>query len=755
MLVALFLQIMLAKLRWASMAVFLLLSVLSSFYIFQLKFAFDFEQFFPEGDEDLEFFRDFIAEFETDDNFLIIAVANKEGVFQEEFLNNFHDLTLKTRKLPYVMQSTSLTTFSYPLKTPFAITSIPAIHIDKPEKYERDREKILSDERFVYNLISPDGKSMTILLKTKENIGLEESEELIVALEEMVNAFEFDAFHLLGRAYFQKELVAMQKREVIVSGIVSSILVIIIMFLIFQRFWGIAIALISIGVGMLLFFGLLAFLGRELSAISALYPVLMIIVGTSDVIHIMTKYIKELEAGKTRKVAITLTIKEIGLATLLTSITTAIGFGSLMSSKIYPIKDFGVNAAIGVMVAYITVLFLTTALLTFFSRDQLTAYGSNQKIWDRFMAWFYLFTKNNPRRITIGGLGIFVISLIGISQIQTNYAIINNMPSGKKITEDFKFFEKNFTGFRPMEFAVFAEGENKVTDYPILKQIHEVEEHLKEYPSIRAVTSLTTLYKSINQMENGNRNKAYTFPKDEKKFNKYKKLTSKLPSNQFNVLVNKDETKARISSRILDIGADTIKQMGIDIDNWIVANTDPSKISFKRTGTGLIIDKNAAYVRRSLLLGLGGAILIVSFLMALIFKDIKMVLVSLIPNLFPLVLAGAMLGFLGIDLEAGVAIVFAVIFGIAVDDTIHFLSKYKLSRRNGLDMEAAIEVSFMETGKAICLTSVILFFGFLVMLFSIHPPSVSIGLLISLTLFSALLSDLFLMPVLIRWLKAD
>jgi len=746
---------MLAKLRWASIGVFILLAVLSSFYIFQLKFAFDFEQFFPEGDEDLEFFRDFIAEFETDDNFLIVAVANKEGAFQEEYLKAFHKLTLQTRKLPYVLQSTSLTTFSYPLKTPFAITSIPAIHIDKPEKYERDREKILADERFVYNLISPDAKALTILLKTKENIGLDESKELILALQEMVQSYDFDAHHLLGRAYFQKELVEMQKREVLVSGAVSSVLVMLVMFLIFRRFWGIAVALISIGIGMLLFFGLLAGFGRELSAISALYPVLMIIVGTSDVIHIMTKYIKELEEGKTRKDAIIVTIKEIGLATLLTSTTTAIGFGSLMTSKIYPIKDFGVNAAIGVMVAYITVLFLTTALLTFFDRDQLTSYGSNQKIWDKFMAWFYIYTRDYPRKIAIGGIAIFAISMVGISMIKTNYAIINNMPSGAKITEDFKFFEKNFTGFRPMEFAVFAEGDKKVTDYEVLSEVHKVEQHLKEYPSIRAVTSLTTVYKSINQMENGNSHKAYTFPKDERQFNKYKKLTSKLPNNRFNVLVNEDETKARISSRILDIGADTIKQMGVDIDRWISANTDSTKISFKRTGTGLIIDKNAAYVRRSLLLGLGGAILIVSFLMAFLFRDIKMVLVSLIPNLFPLVLAGALLGFIGIDLEAGVAIVFAVIFGIAVDDTIHFLSKYKISRRNGMDMEAAIEVSFMETGKAICLTSIILFFGFLVMLFSVHPPSVSIGLLISLTLFSALFSDLFLMPVLIRWLKAD
>ena len=162
------------------------------------------------------------------------------------------------------------------------------------------------------------------------------------------------------------------------------------------------------------------------------------------------------------------------------------------------------------------------------------------------------------------------------------------------------------------------------------------------------------------------------------------------------------------------------------------------------------MDKNSKYVRRNLLQGLGLAILIVSLLMALLFRDFKMLFIALVPNLFPLLLAGALLGFLGIELEAGISIVFAVIFGIAVDDTIHFLSKFKLARNKGLGVEESLLVTFTETGKAICLTTVVLFFGFLIMLFSIHPPSVAVGLLISITLLSALVGDLLLTPLLIR-----
>jgi predicted RND superfamily exporter protein len=218
------------------------------------------------------------------------------------------------------------------------------------------------------------------------------------------------------------------------------------------------------------------------------------------------------------------------------------------------------------------------------------------------------------------------------------------------------------------------------------------------------------------------------------------------------VLVNQDGNKARISARIKDIGADEIKTISDSIQVWINTHTNPNVASFRQTGTGLIIDKNSEYVRQNLIEGLGLAVLIVGILMAILFKNWKMLLISLVPNLFPLLIAGALLGYLGIDLEAGVSIVFAVIFGIAVDDTIHFLSKYKLALQNNLSTEEALAVTFIETGKAICLTSIILFFGFLIMLFSIHPPSVTIGLLISITLLSALFSDLLLIPVMIRWL---
>lgn len=740
------------KIRIAIIALFLLLAGASVYYVFQLKFAFDFEQFFPKGDPDLEVFREFTEEFETDDNFMLIALRRDSGAFERQFLEKVHDLTLKSRELPHVLETQSLTKFGYPVKTPFGITTIPAIHIDEPSRYEQDRRRLISDERFVYNLISPDGNTLVIYLKMINSIQLPEAREFMTALDELMATYNFEEYHYLGRPYFQQELVDMQKREITVSTIVSGILVTIILFIIFRRFWGVALALFSIGLGMLLFMGLLGATGRELNAMSALYPVLMVIVGTSDVIHIMSKYIDELQRGHTQEKAIVIAIKEIGLATLLTSLTTAIGFCTLLTSRVEPIRDFGLNAAAGVLVAYITVILFTTSVLSFFRTEQIVKLGRSQKIWDRVLRKTYAFTISHRRQITWGTLAVIIISVVGISRITTNYNIINNMPIGARITEDFRFFEKELTGFRPMEFAVYAQEPYNATDFEVIKEIDKIEGYLHQYDGIRAISSITSVYKSINQMNASNRPEAYELPDSERRFQQYKRLTEQIPKLNTNVLLSKDKKKARITSRILDMGSDTIKQMGQRIDHWIATNTDTAIVDVKRTGTGLIIDKNAEYVRRNLLQGLGVAILIISGLMALLFKNWRMLIISLIPNLFPLILAGALLGYLGIELEAGISIVFAVIFGIAVDDTIHFLSKYKLARVKGLDREAAMLITFRETGKAIILTSIILFFGFLVMLFSIHPPSVTIGLLISLTLLSAVVSDLLLIPLLIRWL---
>ena len=732
---------------------------------FRLEFSFDFSQFFPRGDDDLAFFLEFIEDFEGDDNFLLVALEREEGVFDSTFLDRAHDFALRARDLEYIEGVQSLTTFSYPLKTPFGVTTIPAIHRDDPGRYAQDKERILQDERFVNNLINKDATALVVFLKTESFLNLtgegeglssvDKSKILMAGVEDLMGEYDFEDYHYLGSAFFQKEMVDMQIREVMVSAVVSGILVFLIMFLLFRRPLGIVVSLVSIGLGLLLFLGLLGLLGRELNAIAALYPVLMIIVGTSDVIHIMSKYIDELRAGKDKETAIRITMKEIGMATLLTSLTTAVGFATLLTSRINPIRDFGLNAALGVMVAYVTVIFFTTALLSYLDVDQIVKIGRQQAFWDRLLARGYRLTRNRPGAIKIGAVVFVALCAVGISQITTNNRITSALPRGEKITADFLYFERELAGFRPFEMAVTAKDTLEILDYPVLMELGKIEDYVKQFDEVQSTASITAVYRSINQAFNNNRPDAYELPKDERTYRRYQALARQIPPTGLNVLLSKDGKKARITSRLNDLGADSTQAFTARINDWVNTNVDTSLVEVRSTGTGVIIDKNSQYIRENLLQGLGLAILIVCGLMALLFRSWRMLIVSLVPNILPLVFAGATLGYLGIELEAGVSIVFAIIFGIAVDDTIHFLAKYRLARGRGLAVEDAIQVTFREAGKAIVLTSIVLFFGFLVMLFSIHPPSVTIGLLISLTLASAVFSDLLLIPLLLRWLDRD
>ena len=732
-------------------AAFLMLVPVCLYQVYHLKFAFDFEQFFPEGDPDLDFFYEFIDDFETDDNFLMIAIPNEETVFDQEYLERLHAFTLAARKLPYVKKSQSLTSMDYPVKTPFGFSSVPIIHKGDPSKYESDRRRILQDDRFVNNLINKRTDALAVTLRTEDALGLEACSELMQATYALLEEYGFEEAHFLGRAFFTDELVRMQKNEIVMSTIISGILVTLILILIFRKPIGVYIALSSIGLGLLLFMGAMGLLGREFNAMAALYPVIMLIVGTSDVIHIMSKYVDELKKGKEKMAAMVITIKQIGLATLYTSMTTAIGFATLYTSNVRPIKEFGLNAAMGVMIAYITVVLLTTCTLTLFSKEQIMKESEGLDMWERFLAKWYQLTKTKTRTISIVAIAFFFTCLWGMSMITTNYKIESNLPIKAKITDDFRYFEESFSGFRPLEFAITVNDSTTTADsYEVLREVSKLEDKLRADENLNSVISLTSMYKSIERMNRGNTAEGYIFPESKKAFLKAKRMVDRMAGDESTVLLSKDKTKTRISTRLADIGADRIKEEGIKIDNWIAANIDTALISVKRTGTGLIIDKNAEFIRNDLLYGLGIALIMVSLLMALLFRKLRMLVIALIPNLLPVIFAAALLGFLGIDLEAGVSIVFAVVFGIAVDDTIHFLSKYKLARNDGHGVEEAIEITFMETGKAITFTTIILFFGFLVMFFSNHPPSVTVGLLISVTLVGAWICDLFLLPVIMR-----
>ena len=199
-----------------------------------------------------------------------------------------------------------------------------------------------------------------------------------------------------------------------------------------------------------------------------------------------------------------------------------------------------------------------------------------------------------------------------------------------------------------------------------------------------------------------------------------------------------------------DVGSDFADSIHAEILGWISANIDSSLLKCRITGTAFLYDSANHYLVKSLFGGLTIAFVLISLLMALLFRNWKMVIISLIPNVLPIIVTAGIMGFSGIVLDAPTAVIFVIAFGIAVDDTIHFLSKFRFERSRGTELEESIRKATTETGKAIFLTSVILIFGFALLMTSAYVPTFRVGLLISITLLVAVVTDLLLLPLLLR-----
>lgn len=730
--------------------VFLLIAVFSASLLPRLKFSFDFSQFFPEEDPDLEFYQAFVEEFGTDDNFLLIAIKHDATVFDEDFLKKFHAFSVESKDFDFVTESSSLTTLSYPLKTSFGFTQLPVIHRDDPLAYKKDWEKIKEDGLFVNFLIDSNASSTVVALRTQDDIDYQQAELLLSQVRASLKTHQLDNYHILGRAFFLEAIVDMQKSEVLKTSIIAAILVLIILLLVYRSIPLVFISMVSICLSLIIFMGILALWGKELNAMAAFYPVLMLIVGTSDVIHVTDSFIRKIQSGIPRYKAIRSSLREVGLTTLLTSVTTAVGFITLLSSRLVSIQEFGINAAIGVMVAYLTVIFFTGSLLISLPEKMLLGRRSISKKWVDQLLKINTFTKNYPKSILAGTLLFTGFCFWGISLISTNYEFKRTLPNNSEIAADFEFFQQNYAGFRPLEIAVMSQDTYKVLDHSVALEIEKLMGYLNTIASIGNLQSSNLPFKILHKAYNLNKSDFMTFPDDAATFEKYKKDINKLGRQQLNRFVNEDGSMARINGRLQDVGTDSLKVVYDRIEQYAKTDLDTTKIRVKVTGKSLLLDKNSEYIRSSLLEGLFLGLLLIGIIMVLVFRNFKIFIISLIPNILPILFAGAVLGFLSIPLEASLSVVFAIVFGIAVDDTIHFLGKYKLGRTQGLTQEEALQKTFAHTGRALVITTIILFFGFLVLLFSIHQPSITIGIIISVTLVTALILDVLLLPVLIR-----
>ncbi|MDP2189649.1 MAG: efflux RND transporter permease subunit [Sphingobacteriaceae bacterium] len=719
----------------------------------KISFIYDLEAFFPKDDPDVAFMASFKERLQRDDLFLMVAIDREQDIYDVAFLKKVNAFTLACKALPNIQSAESVTTLKEPLKTPFGLSSRRLLHWEDSSRLENDRLVIRADERIRNNLVSADEQALVVSMTTTGQLSQAEANLLNYQIDSLINAYEFHKTHTAGVITTQAVFVQKIEEELLLYIALSILIVTIVLFFLYKSFWGIVIPLASVVVSLAVFLGYMELSGQSFDVISTMFPTLMLIFGMSDVIHLQSKYIDELEKNKSRWQAMRTAFKEIGTALLLTSITTAIGFGSLLLSSIPAIQRFGLNAAVGVLIAYVFVLIFASAALLHFDRPQLQNIRKQRSNWRKFSLTLYLQNRKYPVQISLIAVFVLLLSAFGISKISTNSYLLGDIPRESKLRQDFLFFESKFAGVRPFEIAILPATGKKILDQDVIIQTAKLTDYLQSKFAIGAIQSPVVFIKSIHKSWNGGAADQYSIPESTEAYDDIRKVAVNFAKRAAYKLFDEDQTIGRISARIQDTGSDSLALDMVEIENWMTQNIDPSVASFKMTGSVLLVDKNHEYLRKNLFQGLLLAFFLVGIIFSVLFKDWRMVLVSIIPNIVPMIIAGAALGFTGIELKAVTAVIFTVSFGIAVDDTIHFLTRYKLERTKGRSVDASLRQTFLVSVKAITITTIILIFGFISLIFSSFTGTYYVGVLVCITLISALIADIYIIPQLLYWIN--
>lgn len=714
------------------------------FFTTKLTFNYDFESFFPKGDSDLAYYMNHREKFGKDNTFLLIAAENKPSVYDQTFLNQFDELTKSIKQLEHVTEVVSLTELKNELITPAGIYGVPFIHLNSPEKYTTDSSLIANYPELVNNLISRDAQHLSMMLWVDGVDSKDKNDRLIESIDSLLVNSGLKT-HFSGRFKAEHIYVNRMQVELVFFIMCSMVLIVLFLYFTYRSFLGIIIPLFVIMLAVIWSLGTMAVFNKPIDIMTVLLPTIMFVVGMSDVIHLISKYIEELRTGKTKEEAIKTTIKEIGLATFFTSLTTAIGFFTLYSTGIQPVQEFGLFTGIGVFFAFIITLSLLPLILRKLPVDKLITKKENK--WDSFLRRLFIWVTRNKKTISFSTIVLLIIAGVGISTIKIDVKLIDELNEGDPLKDDFIFFENTFSGVRQFDLSIkLKDTTQQLITHETLLELEDLHRYLEDSFGVQASMSPYTLVCAINRSINGGNPDYYSLPNPKELKKQQRILKRAAKSDKLAFYISKDLKEGRLFGRMGDIGSNLVKTR---LEAFNLYKNKYTHLDLKATGSALLIDKSNDNLSTNMLQGLGIAFVIVAIIMGFLYKSIRIILISFIPNIIPLVVIGGLLGFTGIGLKISTAIIFTIAFGIAVDDTIHFMSKLKIELNKGKSKIYALKRTFISTGKAIIQTSLVLSSGFLLLIFSNFNGTYYTGLLVSITLIVAVVADLLLIPVLI------
>ncbi|WP_299776841.1 efflux RND transporter permease subunit [uncultured Formosa sp.] len=532
----------------------------------------------------------------------------------------------------------------------------------------------------------------------------------------------------------------------------------LIFFFFFRSFRATFISLIVVCIGVMWTLGILGLLKYEITVLTALIPPLIIVIGIPNCIFLINKYQQEVKSHGNKVKSLQRVITKVGNATLMTNITTASGFGTFILTESTLLKEFGIVASLSIIAIFILCLLIIPILYTFLPYPKERHLEHLNKRWiGAFVGWMEHMVRHRRISIYISAVVLLAVSIIGIYQIKISGSLLEDMPQKAPFFKDIEFFEQEFDGIMPLELMIDTQRKKGVMKLSTLKRMDELEEAIIDIPELSRPISVVSLVKYSKQAYYNGNPKYYQLPTSQE--SSFILSYAKNSSNDTELLqsfVDSTGRYARITTFMKDIGTDKMQSIEDKLQTKIDKLFPDDRYKVIMTGKALVFQKGTTYLVKNLAISLTLAILLISLFMAYMFRSFKMVLISLIPNLLPLLITAGLMGYLGVPIKPSTILVFSIAFGISVDDTIHFLAKYRQElQANDWKIKRSVYGALRETGISMFYTSTVLFFGFSVFMISSFGGTVALGGLVSVTLLFAMLSNLLLLPSLLLSLERN
>ncbi|MDA9846465.1 efflux RND transporter permease subunit [Flavobacteriaceae bacterium] len=530
----------------------------------------------------------------------------------------------------------------------------------------------------------------------------------------------------------------------------------LIFYLFFRSYRATFISMFVVVIGVMWTFGILGLLEYEITVLTALIPPLIIVIGIPNCIFLINKYQHEVNKHGNKAKSLQRVITKVGNATLMTNTTTASGFATFVITQSKLLTEFGTVASLSIMAIFVLCLLIIPIIYSFMPMPKEKHLEHLNRQWiNRLGDWIEKTVKHKSITIYSFSLILLITSIIGIYQIETTGSLLEDMPKSAEFFKDIEFYEKEFNGVMPLEILVNTKRKKGVLKRSTLKRMNELELLIEDIPELSKPISIVGLVKYAKQAYYNGNPKYYQLPTAQE--NTFILSYAKNTTNDVSLLKNYVDSTgqyARITTFMKNAEIEKMERIEEQLKEKIAKIFPEDQYEVTLTGKAYLFQKGTRFLIRNLILSLALAIVLISLFMAYMFRSFRMIIISLIPNLLPLLITAGMMGYLGVPIKPSTILVFSIAFGISVDDTIHFLAKYRQELiANHWRIKKSIFAALRETGISMFYTSIVLFFGFSVFITSNFGGTVALGALISVTLLLAMMANLLLLPVLLLSLE--